>query len=145
MSDLKDCPEFAVFMQQITKPLSGKTEVQKERIYLLPEGTKIERGIRYLRTGLYLGDRRKSWFEPSQALAMCLKAEDFKKSVSFKGDDERVIRYLKERPWIYPTQRRKTKKAGTGLRGRLRAWLGQSGRRYLKKQVLCRMENAVMS
>ena len=26
---------------------------------------------------------------------MCLKAEDFKKSVSFKGDDERVIRYLK--------------------------------------------------
>ena len=26
---------------------------------------------------------------------MCLKAEDFKKSVSFAGDDERVIRYLK--------------------------------------------------
>ena len=26
---------------------------------------------------------------------MCLKAEDFKKSVSFKGDDERVIRYVK--------------------------------------------------
>lgn len=82
-------------MQQITKPLSGKTEVQKERIYLLPEGTKIERGIRYLRTGLYLGDQKKKRFEPSQALAMCLKAEDFKKSVSFKGDDERVIRYLK--------------------------------------------------
>lgn len=95
VSDLKDCPEFAVFMQQITKPLSGKTEVQKERIYLLPEGTKIERGIRYLRTGLYLGDQKKKRFEPSQALAMCLKAEDFKKSVSFKGDDERVIRYLK--------------------------------------------------
>ena len=70
-------------------------EVQKERIYLLPEGTKIERGIRYLRTGLYLGDQKKKRFEPSQALAMCLKAEDFKKSVSFKGDDERVIRYLK--------------------------------------------------
>ena len=95
VSDLKDCPEFAAFMQQITKPLSGKTEVQKERIYLLPEGTKIERGIRYLRTGLYLGDQKKKRFEPSQALAMCLKAEDFKKSVSFKGDDERVIRYLK--------------------------------------------------
>lgn len=95
VSDLKDCPEFAVFMQQITKPLSGKTEVQKERIYLLPEGTKIERGIRYLRTGLYLGDQKKKRFEPSQALSMCLKAEDFKKSVSFKGDDERVIRYLK--------------------------------------------------
>ena len=95
MSDLKDCPEFAVFMQEITKPLSGKTEVQKERIYLLPEGTKIERGIRYLRTGLYLGDQKKKRFEPSQVLAMCLKAEDFKKSVSFKGDDERVIRYLK--------------------------------------------------
>ena len=78
VSDLKDCPEFAVFMQQITKPLSGKTEVQKERIYLLPEGTKIERGIRYLRTGLYLGDQKKKRFEPSQALAMCLKAEDFK-------------------------------------------------------------------
>ena len=95
VSDLKDCPEFAVFMQQITKSLSGKTEVQKERIYLLPEGTKIERGIRYLRTGLYLGDQKKKRFEPSQALAMCLKAEDFKKSVSFKRDDERVIRYLK--------------------------------------------------
>ena len=95
VSDLKDCPEFAAFMQQITKPLSGKTEVQKERIYLLPEGTKIERSIRYLRTGLYLGDQKKKRFEPSQALAMCLKAEDFKKSVSFAGDDERVIRYLK--------------------------------------------------
>ena len=126
VSDLKDCPEFAVFMQQITKPLSGKTEVQKERIYLLPEGTKIERGIRYLRTGLYLGDQKKKRFEPSQALAMCLKAEDFKKSVSFKRDDERVIRYLKgETLDLSDTEGGKRKRLGTGLRGRLRAWLGQ--------------------
>ena len=95
VSDLKDCPEFAAFMQRISLPLSGKLEVQKERIYLLPEGTKIEAGIRYLRTGLYLGDKKKKRFEPSQALAMCLKAEDFKKSISFAAEDERVIRYLK--------------------------------------------------
>ena len=68
---------------------------QKERLYLLPPDTGIKPQVRYLRTGLYLGDIRKKRFEPSQALAMCLKAEEFSNSISFAAEDGRVLRYLK--------------------------------------------------
>lgn len=89
------CPECADFMRQVKKSFSGSLVFQKERLYLLPPATEIKPQIRYLRTGLYLGDLRKKRFEPSQAFAMCLKAEDFSGSISFDSEDERVLRYLK--------------------------------------------------
>lgn len=54
-----------------------------------------QKGIRYLRTGLLLGTLAKKRFEPSQAFAMALKAEQFDSVLELSGKDERVIRYLK--------------------------------------------------
>jgi len=53
------------------------------------------RGIRFLRSGLLLGELKKNRFEPSQALAMCLKKEEYGKVLDFPLSDTRVIRYLK--------------------------------------------------
>ncbi len=67
------------------------------RLYLLPEALtdKNIRSLRFLRTGLYLGEVKQKRFEPSQALAMALRKEDFALTVELKAEDERVVRYLK--------------------------------------------------
>ncbi|MEI3525957.1 MAG: RsmF rRNA methyltransferase first C-terminal domain-containing protein [Eubacteriales bacterium] len=67
------------------------------RLYLLPEALagKNIRSLRFLRTGLYLGEVKQKRFEPSQALAMALRKEDFALTAILKADDERVVRYLK--------------------------------------------------
>ena len=67
------------------------------RLYVLPEALtgKNIRSLRFLRTGLYLGEVKQKRFEPSQALAMYLRKEEFALSVDLKADDERVFRYLK--------------------------------------------------
>ncbi len=53
------------------------------------------RGIRFLRTGLLMGELKKNRFEPSQALAMSLKKEEYRKVLDLPVSDGRVMRYLK--------------------------------------------------
>ena len=53
------------------------------------------RGISFLRNGLYLGDLKKNRFEPSQALACALKAEEYDAVYRMEASDEDVLRYLK--------------------------------------------------
>lgn len=69
--------------------------IKNDFVYYLPEGTVPEKNLRYLRTGLFLGELKKNRFEPGQALAMALKPTEFKQTVSWRRDDERIIRYLK--------------------------------------------------
>lgn len=69
--------------------------LKHECIYYLPEGFPVNANLRYLRTGLLLGELKKGRFEPSQALAMVLSQETFRQSISFGREDDRVIRYLK--------------------------------------------------
>lgn len=67
-----------------------------ERIYYIPPQADVRLdGLRVMRNGLLMGECRKNRFEPSQALAMALKAEDFRYVLSLPAADERVIRYLK--------------------------------------------------
>lgn len=74
-----------------------------ERLYYLPapfsgEEKRRLKGIRCLRTGLFLGEVKKGRFEPSQALAMWMGAGDWPLTVSLNsGDagDDRILRYLK--------------------------------------------------
>lgn len=61
----------------------------------MPEGLPDMRGIRFLRTGLLLGELKKNRFEPSQAFAMSLKKEEYRKVFDFPVQDDRVMRYLK--------------------------------------------------
>jgi len=53
------------------------------------------RGLRFLRTGLLLGTQKKGRFEPSQALAMCLRQEEYPNCVSLAGDSIEARKYLK--------------------------------------------------
>ena len=61
-----------------------------EQLYLLPCELNLE-GLKVLRPGLHLGTVKKNRFEPAHALALALKAEDVKRSVSY-GSDSREIR-----------------------------------------------------
>ncbi len=65
------------------------------RLYLLPEGLPALDGLRILRSGLLLGEEKKGRFEPSQALAMALKKEEYPQVYSLSEKDCDVIRYLK--------------------------------------------------
>ncbi len=84
------------FMKDCTYPVNGNDiEIQEERVYLMPEGIKGIKGLRFLRSGLLLGTLTKDRFEPSQAFAMVLKKEQYEATIDLSSHDQRVIRYLK--------------------------------------------------
>lgn len=90
-------PEFEEFLSLISKPFhKARIRVKNDCVYYLPEslpgGTEK---LRFLRSGLLLGEIKKKRFEPSQALAMALKPYEFKQVLSWEKKDERVVRYLK--------------------------------------------------
>lgn len=88
--------EAMEFVQSIDYPFDlSRMDVQKDRVFYIPEQMPDVKGLRLLRCGLYMGDMRKNRFEPSQALAMFLKKEQFPNVLNLSIDDERVIRYLK--------------------------------------------------
>ncbi len=67
----------------------------KERAFVLPKHCPDLKGLRVVRSGLYLGDCLKKRFEPSQALAMALRKEKYTVAVSFPAEDIRVEKYLR--------------------------------------------------
>ena len=69
-------------------------DIHGERVYVMPAGLPNLKGLRFLRTGLLLGELKKKRFEPSQALAMVLDGEG-ENRIHLNRDDPRVIRYLK--------------------------------------------------
>lgn len=88
--------EAEVFLRSLGCPLDmGRIEEREGRLFLIPEGLPDLKGLRILRTGLYLGEMKKNRFEPGQALACALKASDYDNRVDLRSGDERVIRYLK--------------------------------------------------
>lgn len=94
--DLIKASEWEEFCTSTTMEFDpGRLDVRGERVFYMPADLGDLRGIRFLRSGLYLGDIKKNRFEPSQALAMCLKKEQFSAVIDLPVEDERVIRYLK--------------------------------------------------
>lgn len=89
--------ELSNFLSMVSKPLeSSRIRIKNDAVYYLPEHFQENaKGLRYLRTGLLLGEMKKDRFEPGQAFAMALKPEEFKQVVSWEKQDDRVIRYLK--------------------------------------------------
>ena len=83
------------FLKMVTLDFSAGTfKMEGERVFFLPEGGKMPR-LRYLRTGLYLGDVKKNRFEPSQAFAMALSPETFDSCIDLSSKDIRTLKYLK--------------------------------------------------
>lgn len=89
--------ELSDFLSMVLKPMElSRIMIKNDSVYYLPEHfPERAKGLRYLRTGLLLGEMKNGRFEPSQALAMALKPEQFKQIFSWEKQDERVIRYLK--------------------------------------------------
>ena len=88
--------ELGTFLRDVTWEIdANRLEIHTERVYYMPENLPDVKGIRFLRTGLYLGDVKKNRFEPSQAFAMCLKKEEYRHTISLPVEDERVAKYLK--------------------------------------------------
>lgn len=89
--------EVTDFLKKIRKDFSkGRFEIRGERLLYLPETLSVPlNGLRVMRTGLLMGEIKKGRFEPSQALAMALRENEFDTTVSLPASDERVIRYLK--------------------------------------------------
>lgn len=93
----KKLPEdLELFFQDISWEMdASRLDIHGERVYYMPEDLPDVKGIRFLRTGLLLGELKKNRFEPSQALAMCLKKEEYKKIIDISSEDDRINRYLK--------------------------------------------------
>lgn len=85
--------EFAVNLKRNFD--NRRLESRNGMIYYMPEGLPALAGLRFLRSGLFLGEMKKNRFEPSQSLAMALSYGDYKNCVSLSVEDERVVRYLK--------------------------------------------------
>lgn len=91
--ELPDCA--AEFLHMVTRDFKdGRFKLEKDRLYFLPQDTEMPR-LRYLRTGLYLGEIKKNRFEPSQALAMALSPDTFDSCVNLSCRDIRTVKYLK--------------------------------------------------
>lgn len=67
----------------------------EDKIYLLPDTAIDTKGLRVLRSGLFLGEIKKKRFEPSQALAMACSTENRKNIVDFELGDVSLLKYLK--------------------------------------------------
>lgn len=84
------------FLKQIDIDFDpNRFDLRDERLYYLPEGLPNVKGLRILRSGLYLGDMKKNRFEPSQALASALKINDYTNILNIFSDSIDAIKYLK--------------------------------------------------
>ena len=73
----------------------GRWQVRDGQLYELPALLPSLPRLRYLRTGLLLGEFKNGRFEPSQALAMYLDGSRFANVVDFSPEDGRTWRYLR--------------------------------------------------
>ncbi len=88
--------ELKDFLSNINKDMpSRRFEIKKEKVYFIKEACPDTEGLRILRQGLLFGEIKKNRFEPSEALAMSLKKEEFRLTLNLSREDERVLRYLK--------------------------------------------------
>lgn len=93
---IKLAVELTAFLELVSMSVDvSRIQMVDERAYLLPEGLKNYQRLHILRGGLLLGEVKKNRFEPSQALAMALKKEEFAQTIDFSCDDINVMKYLK--------------------------------------------------
>ncbi|WP_456096135.1 RsmB/NOP family class I SAM-dependent RNA methyltransferase [Peptostreptococcus sp.] len=72
---------------------SGLT-VKEDRLYYQPLDYDL-RGLKVLRSGLFIGEFKKNRFEPAHSLAMALKPSDVKYTLDFANDSDEIRAYLR--------------------------------------------------
>lgn len=65
--------------------LEGAFVAFGDLLYLLPDDFGTPDGVKIVRAGLLLGEHKKNRFEPSHALCMALRAEDFRRTLSLEA------------------------------------------------------------
>lgn len=94
--EIESLEAFTDFMKDVSLELDrGRIIRRGDHLMYVPDGVPELKGLRILRSGLLLGEYKKNRFEPSQALAMALRADAYAHSICLPVEDERVIRYLK--------------------------------------------------
>ncbi len=90
----KELPSFD-FFKRVKMDINSKLTQRKEKYYLEKDLPFDTSKLRILRSGLYLGEEKHGKFEPSQALALALKENEFTSVINLSNDDPRVIKFLK--------------------------------------------------
>lgn len=85
--------DFASHLRRELEP--ERLESKNGMVYYMPGALPKLRGLRFLRSGLFVGEMKKKRFEPSQSLAMALRREQYDNCLCLTVEDERVVRYLK--------------------------------------------------
>ena len=95
--------DFGQWEAMLTQALDhSRIMVRDGMVYYLPKCFDRSWNLRYLRTGLLLGEWKKNRFEPSQAAAMALPMKEFSQTVSLSAEEDRTIRYPKGET-VFPT------------------------------------------
>ncbi len=95
-SSEKELADFYAFCTSyLNTSIDNPLIIHGSSLMAVPEEVPDLKGIRVMRSGLYLGELKKNRFEPSQAFAMTLKKEEVKLSVDFSLEDEGLTKYLR--------------------------------------------------
>jgi len=81
--------------QNLNIKLNGYFSMKGRNLYSLPCEIPELRGIKVAKFGWYLGEIEHGRLDPSHSLAISLKMEDFKRSISFESTSREIISYLK--------------------------------------------------
>lgn len=65
-----------------------------DNLYLVPDDMPVVKGLKVVRTGLWLGTVKKNRFEPSHALALFLSPKDVKCSYNMDSESKQASDYL---------------------------------------------------
>ncbi len=88
--------ELEEFLEGVDRAFDlSRIQIRGDKVYYMPEDVPDLKGVRFLRTGLLMGELKKKRFEPSQALAMNLKKDEYRHILDLPSEDVRVVRYLK--------------------------------------------------
>lgn len=74
--------------------LDSELTVKEDRLYYQPLDYDL-RGLKVLRSGLFVGEFKKNRFEPAHSLAMALKPSDVKNTIDFANDSNEIRAYLR--------------------------------------------------
>lgn len=84
------------FFKSINKEFkNGSFVLRQDKLYFEPNIKINTKGLRILRSGLYLGEYKHNKFEPNIALGLALRKDEYNNILNFDLKDERVIKYLK--------------------------------------------------
>ncbi len=78
----------------LRKLLESGLAVKEERLHYQPLDYDL-RGLKVLRSGLFVGEFKKNRFEPAHSLAMALKPSDVKNTIDFANDSDEIRAYLR--------------------------------------------------